>query len=81
MRHRFGVHEAGDEARRTMPWAVPVDLEATGAASGALLGLDHALAPLALRRLPTAAPPPSMPTSPNLHMLALHAALAGSAGG
>jgi len=78
MRHRFGVHEAGDDARRTMPWAVPVDLEASGAASGALLGLDHALAPLALRRLPTAAPPPSIPASPNLHMLALHAALAGS---
>ena len=61
-----------------MPWAVPVDLEASGAASGALLGLDHALAPLSLRRLPTAAPPPSRPASPNLQMLALHAALAGS---
>ena len=77
LRHRFGVHDASESARRTMPWAVPVEAEGTSAVSGAILGLDHALARLSLRRLSAATPPrATLLTAANLHVLALQVALA-----
>ncbi len=77
LRHRFGVHDVSESARRTTPWTVPVEAEDTGAVSGAILGLDHALARLSLRRLSVATPPrATLLTSANLQALALQVALA-----
>lgn len=77
LRHRFGVHETGESSRRELPWALPVEVDGSGSVTGAIVGLEHALARLALRRLSTATPPrPTRLTVANLHTLALQAALA-----
>ena len=77
LRHHFGVHEVSEGDRRETPWAVPVEADASGAVTGAIVGLDHALARLSLRRLSTSTPPrPTLLTSANLHVLALQVALA-----
>ena len=76
LRHRFGVHDGSDSARTT-PWSVPVEADDTGAVTGAILGLDHALARLSLRRLAGATPPrATLLTAANLHALALQVVLA-----
>jgi hypothetical protein len=77
LRHRFGVHDVSESARRSTPWTIPTEVDASGAVAGALLGLDHALARLSLRRLSAATPPrATLLTSANLHALALQVALA-----
>jgi hypothetical protein len=77
LRHRFGVHDVSESARRTTPWTVPVEADGAGVVSGAILGLDHALARLSLRRLSVATPPrATLLTSANLQTLALQVALA-----
>lgn len=61
LRHRFGVHDPSESARRNDPWRVPTQAGAGGAVTGALLGVDLALSRLALRRLSTGtAPAPSL---------------------
>jgi hypothetical protein len=77
LRHRFGVHEVSENARRVTPWSLPAEADDTGAVVGAAVGLEHALARLSLRRLSSAAPPrPTLLTAANLQALALQAALA-----
>ena len=74
IRHRFGVHEVTEGAT---PWTVPFEVDGTGVVTGAILGLDHALASLSLRRVPVATPPRATLLTPaNLHALALQVALA-----
>jgi hypothetical protein len=74
LRHRFGAHDVSESTRLTVPWALPVDADVSGI-SGAILGLDHAMARLSLRRLSTATPPtPTLLTAANQHVLALQVA-------
>jgi hypothetical protein len=74
LRHRFGAHDVSESTRLTAPWALPVDSDVSGI-SGAILGLDHAMARLSLRRLSSAAPPaPTLLTTANQHVLALQVA-------
>ncbi|MGD9904695.1 MAG: hypothetical protein AB7U83_14625 [Vicinamibacterales bacterium] len=78
LRHRFGVHDASEGARRDTPWSLPVEADDTGGVLGAVLALDHALARTALRRLESAEPPTlTRLSAANVHGLALQAALAG----
>jgi hypothetical protein len=78
MRHRFGLQETGEASRRDTPWAVPIEADGSGAAVGSLLGLDHGLAGLALRRPQPAATarPGVVAATADLQTLAVHAALA-----
>ena len=74
LRHRFGAHDVSESTRLTVPWSLPVDSDVSGI-SGAILGLDHAMARLSLRRLSTATPPaPTLLTAANQHVLALQVA-------
>jgi hypothetical protein len=55
-RHDFGFGQQGGEARLRAAWAQPQQVVSSGVPwhiSGSLLGLDLALAPLALRRIET----------------------------
>ncbi len=77
VRHRFGVHDPGESARRDDPWRLPSLAGAHGGVTGALLGMDLALARLALRRLSTGTvPPPSTLVSADIDTLLAQVALA-----
>ena len=54
LRHDFGLTHLGSEMRERLPWSLPVQTLQPGVAwhvTGSLVGLDLALAPLALRRI------------------------------
>lgn len=73
LRHRFGAHDLAESTRLATPWALPIDDQ--GGVTGAVLGLEHALARLSLRRLSTAGlPAPTLLTAANQHVLALQVA-------
>jgi hypothetical protein len=75
LRHRFGDRDVSDSTRLATPWTLPIDAE--GGVNGAVLGLEHALARLSLRRLSTAGlPAPTLLTAANQHVLALQVAAA-----
>lgn len=77
LRHRFGVHDPSESARRDDPWRVPTLAGANGGVTGALLGVDLALARLALRRLSTGTvPPPATLISSDIDVLLAQVALA-----
>ena len=64
-RHDFGFAEAVTETRQRRPWAEPAQVMSTGTPwhiSGSLLGLDVAMASLALRRIDTG----ELPAPPTL---------------
>ena len=76
LRHRFGAHDVAESTRLATPWTLPIDAEG-GVVTGAVLGLEHALARLSLRRLSTASlPEPTLLTAANQHVLALQVAAA-----
>lgn len=76
LRHRFGVNEASEQARQREPWRTPTQVDGGGAVTGALVGLDVALARLSLRRLSNAVPHPTGLSTANVEALAAQAALA-----
>ncbi len=76
LRHRFGTHDLSESTRLATPWTLPIDAD-SGVVTGAVLGLEHALARLSLRRLSTASlPEPTLLTAANQHVLALQVAAA-----
>jgi hypothetical protein len=76
LRHRFGDRDVSGSTRLATPWTLPIDGEG-GVVTGAVLGLEHALARLSLRRLSTASlPEPTLLTAANQHVLALQVAAA-----
>ncbi len=76
LRHRFGVHDFIDSARRQHQWGPPTVVGAEGGATGALLGMELGLARLTLRRLSTGTvPPPVLMISADLDTLAAQVAL------
>lgn len=75
-RHRFGVNEASELSRRVDPWKPPTQVDGGGAVTGALVGLDIALARVSLRRLSNAVPHPTGLSTANVEALAAQAVLA-----
>lgn len=75
LRHHFGVADPSESQRRDDPWRAPTQGDG-GNVSGALVGLDGALARQSLRRLSAAVPRPSGLTTLNIEALAAQVALA-----
>ena len=76
LRHRFGVADPSENVRRDDPWTLPTQIDAGGAVNGALVGLDTALARLALRRLSTTSVPvPTLLSTLNAAGIAAQAAM------